>query len=120
MTTTTDTISPLIYDEICASYLLIIIELYPHIADISDAVDQAVEDDLITWNESQYLYAYMAPDDQGYDDEEFDEELFLMHEAEIRRQESIYGDYKREREIGYVGPEDYSDYEFSALYSTEE
>ncbi len=118
--TTIDTISPLIYDEQCECYLQIIAELYPHIENIEDAVDQAVEYELIDWNESQYLYAYMAPDDQGYDDEDFDEEMFLMHEAEIRRQESIYGDYKREREIGYVGPEDYSDYEFSALYSTED
>ncbi len=113
-----NTISPLVIDEQCERYLQIIEELYPHITDISDAVDQAVEDELIDWNESQYLYVYMDPDDQGYADEDFDEELFLMHEAEIRRQESIYGDYKREREIGYVGPEDYSDYEFSALYCT--
>jgi hypothetical protein len=112
MTATTETISPLIYDEICASYLLIIIELYPHIADESDAIDQAARDDLITWNEGQYLYAYIAPDDQGYDDEEFDEELFLMHEAEIRRQESIYGDYRKERDLSYAAPIDYSDYEF--------
>ncbi len=115
-------VSSLIYDEQCECYLHILAELYPHIENVEDAVDQAVEDELIDWNESQYLYVYLHPDmdDQGYDDEEFDEEMFLMHEAEIRRQESIYGDYKREREIGYVGLEDYSDYEFTALYNTED